>query len=97
MTAPPVMMARSSSKALRRSPKPGAFTARLLMVPRSLLTTQGRQGFALHVLSDDDQRPPPALGYGFQRRHHVGGGRKLLVGEQEQRLFEGTLPCGRRP
>ena len=36
---PPVTMARSSSIALRRSPKPGAFTAQHLNVPRSLFTT----------------------------------------------------------
>ena len=29
----------SSSIAFRRSPKPGAFTARMLIVPRSLFTT----------------------------------------------------------
>ena len=39
ITLPPVRMAMSSSIALRRSPKPGALTARTLMVPRSLLTT----------------------------------------------------------
>ena len=39
-TVPPVRMAMSSSIALRRSPKPGAFTARQLRVPRSLLTTR---------------------------------------------------------
>src|SRR5439155_1077658 len=36
---PPVRMAMSSSIALRRSPKPGAFTAQVCSVPRSLLTT----------------------------------------------------------
>ena len=39
MNVPPVRMAMSSSIALRRSPKPGAFTARTLIVPRSLFTT----------------------------------------------------------
>ena len=37
---PPVRMAMSSSIALRRSPKPGAFTASTLTVPRILLTTR---------------------------------------------------------
>jgi hypothetical protein len=37
---PPVRMAMSSSMALRRSPKPGAFTAQAFSVPRSLLTTR---------------------------------------------------------
>ena len=39
ITWPPVRMARSSSIDLRRSPKPGAFTAATLSPPRSLLTT----------------------------------------------------------
>ena len=38
-TWPPVRVAMSPSIALRRSPKPGAFTATLLNVPRILLTT----------------------------------------------------------
>jgi hypothetical protein len=40
MTRAPVRVAMSSSMALRRSPKPGAFTARTLIVPFSLLTTR---------------------------------------------------------
>ena len=39
MSLPPVRIAMSSSMALRRSPKPGALTAQMLSVPRSLLTT----------------------------------------------------------
>ncbi len=39
MTLPLVITARSSSIALRRSPKPGAFTAAMRSVPRSLFTT----------------------------------------------------------
>ena len=39
MHLPPVRMAMSSSIALRRSPNPGAFTARTCSVPRSLFTT----------------------------------------------------------
>ncbi len=39
MALPPVRIEMSSSMALRRSPKPGAFTAQTLSVPRSLLTT----------------------------------------------------------
>ncbi len=39
ITLPPVRIAMSSSIALRRSPKPGAFTAATLRPPRSLLTT----------------------------------------------------------
>ena len=40
MTWPPVRMAMSSSMALRRSPKPGAFTAQATRVPRRLFTTR---------------------------------------------------------
>jgi len=40
MTSPPVRMAMSSSMRLRRSPKPGALTATLVNVPRSLFTTR---------------------------------------------------------
>ncbi len=40
MALPPVRIAMSSSMALRRSPKPGAFTAATCRVPRSLLTTR---------------------------------------------------------
>jgi hypothetical protein len=39
MTVPPVSTAISSSIALRRSPKPGALTARVLRMPRRLFTT----------------------------------------------------------
>ena len=37
---PPVRIAMSSSMALRRSPKPGAFTAQVLRMPRMLFTTR---------------------------------------------------------
>ncbi len=40
ITFPPVRQAISSSMASRRSPKPGALTAKTLKVPRSLLTTR---------------------------------------------------------
>jgi hypothetical protein len=40
MQRPPVRVAMSSSMALRRSPKPGALTAQICRVPRSLLTTR---------------------------------------------------------
>ena len=39
ITWPPVRIAMSCSMALRRSPKPGAFTATTARVPRILLTT----------------------------------------------------------
>ena len=40
MTWPPVRMAISCSISLRRSPKPGAFTATQVNVPRSLFSTR---------------------------------------------------------
>src|SRR4029450_2026475 len=40
ITWPPVRIAMSCSMALRRSPKPGAFTAATLRPPRSLFTTR---------------------------------------------------------
>ena len=40
ITVPPVSTAMSSSIALRRSPKPGAFTASVLRMPRMLFTTR---------------------------------------------------------
>ena len=40
ITVPPVNTAISSSMALRRSPKPGALTAQVLIMPRILLTTK---------------------------------------------------------
>ena len=40
ITVPPVKIAMSSNIALRRSPNPGASTAKTLKVPRSLLTTK---------------------------------------------------------
>jgi hypothetical protein len=39
IAVPPVRIAMSCSMALRRSPKPGAFTAAIFRPPRSLLTT----------------------------------------------------------
>ena len=39
ITVPPVKIAISCSIALRRSPKPGAFTAATLTIPRMLFTT----------------------------------------------------------
>ena len=39
ITWPPVNMAMSSNMALRRSPKPGAFTAQVFRIPRILFTT----------------------------------------------------------
>src|SRR5215212_1213690 len=54
-TWPPVSTAMSSSMALRRSPKPGAFTAATFRPPRSLFTTSGLQRGQL-LLEDQDVR-----------------------------------------
>ena len=56
ITLPPVRIAMSSSMALRRSPKPGAFTAAHVQRAAQLVDHQGRQRLALDVLGDDEQR-----------------------------------------
>ena len=48
----------SSSIALRRSPKPGAFTARAGERAAELVHDQRRERLALDVLGDDEERPP---------------------------------------
>ena len=56
MTSPPVRMAMSLQHgSLRRSPKPGALTAAHLEHTTQAVDHQGRQSFALHVFSDDEQ------------------------------------------
>ena len=56
MALPPVTIAMSSSMALRRSPKPGAFTAHAVQRAAELVDHEGRQRLALHVLGDDQDR-----------------------------------------
>jgi hypothetical protein len=46
MNLPPVTTARSPIIALRRSPKPGAFTAQMFNTPRSLFTTSAASASA---------------------------------------------------
>ena len=82
MTVPPVRMAMSRSISLRRSPKPGALTARTWMVPRSLFTTRVGEGLAVDVLGDDEERAADLDGL-LERRQHVRNGRDLLVGDQD--------------
>ena len=50
ITVPPVRIAMSSSIALRRSPKPGAFTAATFRPPRNFVHHQRRERLALDVL-----------------------------------------------
>jgi hypothetical protein len=69
----------SSSIALRRSPKPGAFTAATLRPPRSFVDDQGGKRLAFDILCDDQQRPP-ALYDGFEnRQQRLQAGEFLLV------------------
>ena len=55
MTVAPVSTAMSSSIALRRSPKPGALTARTFSDAAQLVDDQGGQRLAVDVLGDDQQ------------------------------------------
>ena len=48
----------SSSISARRSPKPGAFTAQTVETPAQPVDDEGRERLALHVLGDDQYRPP---------------------------------------
>src|SRR5215204_2138017 len=74
MNFPPVTVARSPIIALRRSPKPGAFTAQLVH-------DQRRQRLALDVFGDDQQRP--AAGDDLvQQRQQLGQVRDLLLVQQ---------------
>ena len=56
ITWPPVRIAMSSSIALRRSPKPGAFTAAHVQRAAELVHDERRERLALDVLGDDQQR-----------------------------------------
>ena len=55
ITWPPVRMAMSRSMSLRRSPKPGALTARHVERAAQLVDDQRRQRLAVDVLGDDDE------------------------------------------
>src|SRR5271165_2100301 len=75
MALPAVRMAMSSSMALRRSPKPGAFTAQLVH-------HQGRQRFAFHLLRNDQQRPS-SLGRLLEQGQEVLHRADLLLVDQD--------------
>ena len=70
MAWPPVRMAMSSSMALRRSPKPGAFTAQHVERAAELVDDQRGEGFAFDVFGDDQERLA-GVDDGFQHRHEV--------------------------
>src|SRR6185503_12900592 len=76
MSWPLVRIAMSSSMALRRSPKPGAFTA------APLVDDERRQCLAFDVFGDDDQRLA-ALHDCFQHRQHRLQARELLLVQQD--------------
>ena len=84
----------SRSISLRRSPKPGALTARTLSVPRSLLTTS--------VASASPSTSSAMITSGLrllrdllQHRQDVLDRGDLLVGDQDERIVElGFHPLG---
>jgi hypothetical protein len=78
MNLPPVRTAMSSSMALRRSPKPGALTATLLMMPRILLTTRvaSASPSTSSAMITSGRRCCATL---LQHRDQVGGGADLLL------------------
>ena len=89
-TWPPVSTARSSSIALRRSPKPGALTATEVNRPADLVDDQGRERLAVDVLGDDQQRLA-GLGDLLQQRQQVGHRRDLALVDQDVGVLEDGL------
>lgn len=87
ITTPPVRIAMSSSIALRRSPKPGAFTAQTLTMPRMVLTTRGRQRFAFDFLRHDQQRLA-GLGHALEDGQQVAHVGDLLVVQQDEGIIQ---------
>ncbi len=81
----------SCSIALRRSPKPGAFTAATLTMPRMVLTTVVAERFAFNVFSDDDQRFA-SFRYGFQNRQHFADVGDFLSASRMNGLSSSTAP-----
>ena len=79
---PPVSIAMSSSIALRRSPKPGAFTAATLERAAQLVDDQRGERFALDVLGDDQQRTA-GLGDLLQQRQQILHRADLLLVDQD--------------
>src|SRR5665213_1491331 len=80
MTCPPVMTAMSCSIALRRSPKPGAFTADTRSVPRSLLTTS--------VASASPSTSSAMMSNLLEHRKEILHRRDLLVVNENQAILE---------
>src|SRR5579872_4129448 len=86
---PPVRMAMSSSIALRRSPKPGAY-GRDPKAAAQLVDHQGGQGLAFDVFGHDQQRTA-RLDHRFQHRQQGLERRQLLLEQKDERLFEHRL------
>src|SRR5215210_2186761 len=84
---PPVRIAMSSSMALRRSPKPGAFTAATLQAAAQLVDHQGRERLALDVLGHDQQRTA-GLHHGLEDGQHGLERRELLLVDQDVGVVE---------
>ena len=90
MALPPVRIAMSSSMALRRSPKPGAFTAPRVQRAAELVDDQGGQRLALDVLGDDQERLAGAR-HLLEQRQHVLHHADLLLVDQDERVLEHDL------
>ena len=84
----------SCSMALRRSPKPGAFTAADVEGAADLVDDERGQRFALDVLGDD-QQGLAGLHHLLQHRQQVVHRADLLVGQQDVGVVEhGLLAFG---
>src|SRR5262249_6695142 len=81
IAVPPVRMAMSSSMALRRSPKPGAFR-RDFQPAAELVDDQRGERLAFHVFSYDEQRFA-GLHHSLEQRQKVVERRKFLFIDQE--------------
>ena len=83
----------SSSIALRRSPKPGAFTAHAFRRATQLVDNQSRQRFAFHFFGNHQQRLAATRDLLEHRQQvlHVGD---LLLVDQDVRILEHALPSG---
>ena len=84
----------SASRALRRSPKPGALTAASVEHAAELVHHQGREGLALDVLGDDQQRLA-GVGDLLQERNQVADVADLLLVDQDQGVLQLDAHRGR--
>jgi len=83
-------------QALRRSPKPGALTATDVKAAAKTIDDEGRQGFALDIVGDDQERLARLVDF-FQQRDHVAHAGELLLEYQDVAIFEERLHLdGRR-